>query len=437
MQAIGRLKVPRRITEYIGSLYDGACTRIRVDNQLSGRIKVERGVRQGDPLSPILFNAVIDWVMSGVDSRFRGPKVGNHTVTYLAFADDIVLAGRVASRHAGHGRHRLQRALTRRSGDKRQQVCLFAYLYRRKAKRWICDPDRYLTAGGSILPSLSIHSTYKYLGTGIGAVGASSTAKEKLSVGLDNLSRAPLKPQQRVYFLTAHPLPSLHHQLTFAEVSSGVLKEFDIRIRKPARLWLRLPPDTPTPYFHADVKDGGLGIVSLQYLIPVLRKRRLERLEVSSDPVVQTLLAESQYIRQMRSHLNPPRGPTGQRAQTTTEVRGQMAQRLHTSVDGVGLRHHTQVPSVNRWVQSGTRLLSGTLHQRHPGKREPGGHQDSSGTLAPTRISWCGGVRCVSPARDLATYSSVPQNVLREAGAAQPDTRCGASLCPAAWMASS
>lgn len=32
--------------------------------------------------------------------------------------------------------------------------------------------------------------------------------------------------------------------------------------------WLRLPHDTPTNYFHAPIKDGGLGMPSLEHSIP-------------------------------------------------------------------------------------------------------------------------------------------------------------------------
>ena len=50
-----------------------------------------RGVKQGDPLSPLLFNCVIDWALASVYPEMgvlagEGPRL-NH----LAFADDVII----------------------------------------------------------------------------------------------------------------------------------------------------------------------------------------------------------------------------------------------------------------------------------------------------------------------------------------------------------
>lgn len=50
----------------------------------------QAGVRQSDPLSPHLFNVVIDWAIAGLDLEL-GVLVGNHRVNCGAFADDIAL----------------------------------------------------------------------------------------------------------------------------------------------------------------------------------------------------------------------------------------------------------------------------------------------------------------------------------------------------------
>ena len=61
--------------------------------ELSRDIRVGRGVRQGDPISPMLFNAVIDMVVSDID-RSIGVTGGDKSAVkcnYIAFADDLLL----------------------------------------------------------------------------------------------------------------------------------------------------------------------------------------------------------------------------------------------------------------------------------------------------------------------------------------------------------
>ena len=49
----------------------------------------------------------------------------------------------------------------------------------------------------------------------------------KLAEGLDNISRAPLKPQQRMFILTNNLIPSLYHQLVLTATSKKYLKWLD------------------------------------------------------------------------------------------------------------------------------------------------------------------------------------------------------------------
>lgn len=49
-----------------------------------------QGVKQGDPMSVHLFNAVIDWTLSKLDPEL-GITINDERLNHLAFADDIVL----------------------------------------------------------------------------------------------------------------------------------------------------------------------------------------------------------------------------------------------------------------------------------------------------------------------------------------------------------
>ncbi len=62
-----RLEIPEHLIAYLRCFYTGATTRFRVGGKESSPIVIGRGVRQGDPLSPFLFNAVMDWVLTDLD----------------------------------------------------------------------------------------------------------------------------------------------------------------------------------------------------------------------------------------------------------------------------------------------------------------------------------------------------------------------------------
>jgi len=89
---------------------------------------------------------------------------------------------------------------------------------------------------------------------------------------LDSLTRAPFKPQQRLKALRCFLIPRFYHGLVLGRANLGRLRAFDLQTR--AAVWLRLPKDTSVGFFHASVRDGGLGVPSFATTIPELTHER-------------------------------------------------------------------------------------------------------------------------------------------------------------------
>ena len=84
----------------LSRLYHGQHAKV-VGEAVSRNFAIKKGTKQGDPVSPILFNSVLEQVMRKVKLRWSEKKYGvqlghvNSTiVTNLRFADDILLVGR-------------------------------------------------------------------------------------------------------------------------------------------------------------------------------------------------------------------------------------------------------------------------------------------------------------------------------------------------------
>ncbi|CAG4942909.1 unnamed protein product [Parnassius apollo] len=91
LQSLQRCQVDCRYIEVLKCLYSRATMAIRVQNQSSKPIQLQRGVRQGDVISPKLFTAALEDVFKLLDWKGYGININGEYITHLRFADDIVI----------------------------------------------------------------------------------------------------------------------------------------------------------------------------------------------------------------------------------------------------------------------------------------------------------------------------------------------------------
>lgn len=84
--------IPDKIVKLIIAMYDGAETHVLHNGQLSATISTTTGVKQGCPLSPLLFITVLDDVMRKTCRQPRGIRWGIiNRLESLEYADDLAL----------------------------------------------------------------------------------------------------------------------------------------------------------------------------------------------------------------------------------------------------------------------------------------------------------------------------------------------------------
>jgi len=64
---------------------------VRIEGTLSSFFDNKTGLKQGDPLSPILFNMALQKVIQNIKMVSSGIKIGIEELNVLAYAEDIEL----------------------------------------------------------------------------------------------------------------------------------------------------------------------------------------------------------------------------------------------------------------------------------------------------------------------------------------------------------
>ena len=117
---------------------------------------------------------------------------------------------------------------------------------------------------------------------------------------------------------------------------------------------LKIPPT----FIHTPVKDGGLGVAVLKNAIPLMKKVRLEKLLVSSDPTISAVARSSFFLDALRK-VSVPQTVAGIAISNKQVLKWALAYGLHNSVDEHGLESCSHCPRKYSWLTSPSRFTSG------------------------------------------------------------------------------
>ncbi|KAF5336214.1 hypothetical protein D9758_017782 [Tetrapyrgos nigripes] len=93
-QTLRKFEIPERFIQTVSHLYDNAHMQVMVNGHLSTDFKVRRGVRQGDPLSCLLFDLAIEPLAAMLrNSELKGYEIPGEKEKLIAnlFADDTTV----------------------------------------------------------------------------------------------------------------------------------------------------------------------------------------------------------------------------------------------------------------------------------------------------------------------------------------------------------
>jgi sorting nexin-29 len=85
------LGIPKKLVKLIGVTMAGSKAIVRVDNQYTSAFPITNGVRQGDALSSVLFDLVLEAVLQKMNITGH---IGTKSTQMFAYADDVAIVSR-------------------------------------------------------------------------------------------------------------------------------------------------------------------------------------------------------------------------------------------------------------------------------------------------------------------------------------------------------
>lgn len=382
--------VDQHTIRYIMSTYKDVDTTLECHGQRSSPIGMCRGVRQGDTDSPILFNIVMDELVSSIDLT-DGVTLGEAKIACLLFADDIVLLSNTEHGIREH-LHKLHTFLEKTHMEINPSKCRALQLARVPGtKRVVVDTRPRFIISGKSIPALKVLEQLKYLGHNYNQRGMVAPSAANLEDMLERLRRAALRPWQKLHILNRYLIPRLMHCNQSSDITVGKLEHIDRLIRRFVKAILHLPVTTPTAYLYAKIRDGGLSIPCMRHQIGVIYRRRLQRISLQSDPDFNAAFQTPSMGRLMRKLDIICQGiPTAKSA-----VDRFWAMSLHQSALGNGLEYNTRASC--SWILNPPPFWSGRDYiraiQLRIGLLPTGGAPYINSTAAQCRYPTCVGRR--------------------------------------------
>ena len=345
IKTLAKNGIPRKTLVLIADLYTNNIAEL----QNGDTIMLQRGVIQGDPLSPLLFNLMLDEGLNSI--RGQGMvSFGKTEVGHIAFADDLVifanndeqlnqkikvLAGRLQT-------------LGLQINAEKSVTC---HLVFPRSKYTINNEAEPCMINGVKIPQMECLSEYKYLGVTINTSGDKicPITIKSMNEDLQKIDQSTLKAQQKIEIirdiLTARAL----HHLDLSDATIKLMMESDRLFNKYVRKWLRLPHDCPKILINGTIANGGLGILSMQENIRGRRLDRYLRLNNADDDPYEG----DKQVDELRKTIKHPKYAK------IDEKKAMLA-----TVDGKNFKNHWDCPYYkSKWVRDPPKWMSTTHFQ--------------------------------------------------------------------------
>ncbi|XP_046666839.1 uncharacterized protein LOC124358579 [Homalodisca vitripennis] len=273
----------------IQDLYQGSVTSVRHNGGMTAEIPFGAGVRQGCPLSPLLFNLVMETLIRPLVAMedIHGADLHGTRVSVLAYADDLAL---VAKSEASL-RALLEAVVPAASwvGLKfKPAKCATLHVARRTVR-----PTEF-TIDGAPLRVLGEGEPYQHLGvpTGMRVDQTPVDTIARLEGEAAAIFGSMLAPWQKLHALRTFLVPQLIFNFNTARIRKTSLRELDKLIKSGCKRVMNLPQRASAELIALPPSWGGAGLLPLSDLADLSAVAHAFRLLTSPDPKIAHLSLE-------------------------------------------------------------------------------------------------------------------------------------------------
>ena len=263
-EGLKRFCINEHFIETVVDLYTDASTHFTLAKGDTSKIPMTRGVKQGDPLSPLLFNIAMDPLLEAISAQKNGYKWDESGLQLeaLCYADDnglltedpkqMQLNLEVVNEFCQATGMKLN--VKKSAGYDIKPCANRSYVINDFRPKWEVD--------GQELPLIAPADSIKYLGVKVNSWTGVTQEElgEKLELWCSRIDKAPLKPRQKMVMLNQYAIGRLQFYLSQVETPQCKLEEMDLTIRRYAKRWLKLPECATDHILYAGTEKGGLSL---------------------------------------------------------------------------------------------------------------------------------------------------------------------------------
>lgn len=278
------------LIQIIADLYDGCSTTISTAEGETRAVDMKSGVKQGDPLSPIVFNLTIELLVRTIlaHGETNGYTLFDKPLSCLAYADDIVILAR--SPQCMQTTLDAVGTVAQWMGLQFNAAKCASLLITKKNCHQVTTSIQ-----GQNIPCLEEGQAYQHLGvpTGFRVDQTPEATIQAMLNDVNLLDASLLAPWQKLDAVRTFILPQVQFSLLTSRVKKGAFETLDKALKKMVKDTMNLPRRASPEVVFLPMHLGGANILPLGDLADISAVTHAFKLLTCPDPAVRDVAEAS------------------------------------------------------------------------------------------------------------------------------------------------